>query len=110
MEQFKYYLDPGLSLESLSRHIGTNRSYLSLAIMYGHGCNFNTYINRMRIKELFKYGHQIRLSEKSFYDTALICGFNSKRTSNRAFLREKGLSPINFVARYKRLPLQEKNK
>jgi len=108
MELFKYFLDPELSLESLSRHIGTNRSYLSLAIMYGHGSNFNTYINRLRIKELFKHNHKTRLSEKSFYDTALICGFNSKRTFNRAFFREKGLSPIDFVAQYKRLSLQEK--
>jgi len=108
MKQFKYYLDSGLSIESLSRHIGTNRSYLSLAIMYGHGCNFNTYVNRLRIKELLEHNHQTRLREKTFSDTALICGFNCKRTFNRAFFREKGLSPIDFVARYKRLPLQEK--
>jgi len=109
MQRHKYYLDPQISLTSLSRQIGTNRSYLSVAIGYGYGCNFCTYINRLRIEEAIGYGKQALQSEESLYDTAINCGFNSKRTFNRAFLKEKGLLPVDFVARHKRLSLQNKN-
>lgn len=110
MQQCKYYLDPKISLMSLSRHIGTNRSYLSLAIFYGYGCNFCTYINNLRIKELIDNGDDALQSKQSFYNTAWNCGFNSKRTLDRAFLKEKGLLPVDFVAQQKRVPLQNQKK
>ena len=104
MQRFKYYLDPELNLESLSRHIGTNRTYLSLAISYRYGCNFSAYVNRLRINELLN--HWGLQNEDSFYGTAWGCGFNSKRTFDRAFLKEKGIAPTDFVAREKRVTLQ----
>ena len=109
MQQHKYYRNPEISLTSLSRHIGTNRSYLSLTISYGYGCNFCTYINRLRIKELVGYGGSVLQSDDSFYDAALACGFNSRRTFYRAFLREKGILPTDFVTQYKMITLHGKN-
>ena len=109
MQRHKYYRNPQINLTLLSRQIGTNRSYLSFAIMYGYGCNFCTYINRLRLAETLNNVHRSLQSEDSLYDTALSCGFNSKRTFNRAFLREKGLLPVDFVAQHKRLSLQNKN-
>jgi len=41
------------------------------------------------------------------YQTALVCGFNSRRTFDRAFLKEKGMLPDDFVARHKSLSLQQ---
>ncbi|MDR2585128.1 MAG: AraC family transcriptional regulator [Prevotellaceae bacterium] len=109
IQHHKYYRDPEINLDTLSRYIGTNRSYLSITIMYGYGCNFCTYINRLRLAEIFDYGDSVFQSEDSLYDIAVMCGFNSKRTFNRAFSREKGLLPIDFVAGYKKLSLQNHN-
>jgi len=105
----KYYLDPDIDILSLSRKLGTNRSYLSQAISFGLDCNFCAYMNQLRIEEIIGYGAPVLKSEDSLYDTALVCGFNNRRTFYRAFFREMGMMPIDFVARYKQLSLHNKN-
>jgi len=109
LKRGKYYLDSRLSLDTLSRKVGTNRSYLSQAIYYVSGCNFCGYMNQLRIEELLHGGAPVLQSENALYDAALACGFNNRRTFYRAFLKEKGLLPGDFVARYKILPLHHKN-
>ena len=99
-----------MNIITLSRKVGTNRSYLSQAISFGLGNNFCNYMNQLRIEEIMRYGTHVRLSEELLYETALICGFNSRRTFYRAFLREVGMLPGDFVAQYKRLSLQENNR
>ena len=101
MQRQKYFLEPGLTLDSLSRKVGTNRSYLSQVIYGVAGCNFCTYINRLRMEELMHCGDDAMESENALYDRALHCGFNSKRNFNRVFLREMGMLPCDFVAMYK---------
>ena len=109
LKRGKYYLDSRLSLAALSRKVGTNRSYLSQAIFYVSGSNFCNYMNQLRIEELLNGGSPILRDENALYDAALECGFNNRRTFYRAFLKEKGLLPGDFVARYKILPLHHKN-
>jgi AraC-like DNA-binding protein len=100
----KYFLDSQLSLASLSRKIGTNRSYLSQAIAYLTGVNFCSYINQLRIEEILQYKNLALQSEEALYNTALVCGFNCRRTFYRAFFREMGIMPADFVAQYKSHP------
>jgi AraC-like DNA-binding protein len=103
----KYFLDPQINIYSLSRKVGTNRSYLSQAIAFGHGINFCSYVNQLRIEEILQSGGHALMDEDALYSFALVCGFNNRRTFYRAFLRETGMLPADFVARYKRLPLQQ---
>jgi AraC-like DNA-binding protein len=105
----KQFLDPRLNLTSLSRKVGTNRSYLSQVISFCFDTNFCAYLNELRIEEIMRYGTHVLHSEELLYDTALMCGFNNRRTFYRAFLREVGMLPSDFVAQYKRVSLQENN-
>ncbi|MCL2502450.1 MAG: AraC family transcriptional regulator [Bacteroidales bacterium] len=109
LKRSKYYLDSRLSADSLSRKIGTNRNYLSRAIFFISGNNFCNYVNQLRIEELLSGGASVMQSKDTLYDAALVCGFNNRRTFYRAFLREKGLSPDDFVAIHKSLSLHRKN-
>ena len=45
-----WWRDPGLSLQSLARQLGTNTSDLSRAFNEGLGQNFNELVNRMRVE------------------------------------------------------------
>jgi len=101
MPRRKYYLEQGLTLDSLSRKLGTNRSYLSKVISKLTGCNFCTYINQLRMEEIMlHYGDDAVESESALYEAALQCGFNSRRTFNRVFLKEMGMLPCDFVVVY----------
>ena len=106
LKRGKYYLDSRLSIGSLSRKVGTNRSYLSQVIFFVSGYNFCGYMNHLRIEELLSGGSSVLRDENALYNAALDCGFNNRRTFYRAFLREKGVLPGDFVAQYKILTLQ----
>ncbi|MEL6485570.1 MAG: helix-turn-helix domain-containing protein, partial [Pseudomonadota bacterium] len=87
----QWFLEPGLSLQILSRRYGMNHVYLSRAINDGLGCNFNGFINSLRVdhaKALIEAGDQRSLTE-----IALAAGFGSKASFNRAFKLHAGISP-----------------
>ena len=90
----QWFLEPGLSLQVLSRRYGMNHVYLSRAINEGLGCNFNSFINALRVD------HAKRLigeePEMSLTQIALASGFGSKASFNRAFKQYAGLSPSQF--------------
>jgi len=87
----QWFLEPGLSLQILSRRYGMNHVYLSRAINEGLGCNFNGFINRLRVD------HAKALIEaddpRSLTEIALSAGFGSKASFNRAFKLHAGISP-----------------
>ncbi len=89
----EWHLDPGLSLQSLSRRFGMNQTYLSRAINQGLGQNFSTFINGLRVdhaKEL------ITRSDMSMLEIAMATGFGSKASFNRAFKNHAGINPSEF--------------
>lgn len=87
----EWFLEPGLSLQILARRYGINHVYLSRAINDGLGCNFNGFINRLRVD------HAKALIEaedpRSLTEIALAAGFGSKASFNRAFKLHAGVSP-----------------
>ena len=101
MRCHKYFLDQSLCLDSLSRKVGTNRTYLTQAILWGSGYSFCTYVNQLRIEEVMQKGEQVLQSEALLFNTALTCGYNNRRTFKRAFLRKMGISPADFVTQHK---------
>lgn len=95
-EQERPYLDPQLTLNDLARGIGVNASALSFTINNGFGVNFNDFVNRFRVEEVKR-----RLAEscgETLLEIALMSGFNSKATFNRAFKKFTGVSPTDFVS------------
>ena len=80
MDEEKPYLEPKLTLNSLSKLLVTSPNHLSQIINQYDQKNFNDFINKYRIEEFIK-----RASGKnnfSFLAHALDSGFNSKATFN----------------------------
>lgn len=91
----KLFLDPELSLSSLSKKLNTNDLYTSKAINTYANCNFNTYINTYRIEE----ARQLLEDEGQLLENKLLslkCGFQSYSTFFRVFKSLTGLSPTAY--------------
>jgi AraC-like DNA-binding protein len=93
----KIYEDPELSLTQLAGQLESNPTIISKAINNCFQMNFNDFINSYRInavKEKFQEGLH---KKQTLLAIALDCGFNSKATFNRAFKKNSGLSPKDFL-------------
>lgn len=92
-----WWRDPGLSLDRLARHLGTNTAYLSRALNEGLGLSFNTAINRLRVAEVCR-----RLAQPGDADDLLAiafdAGFSAKTSFNRTFKALTGTTPSAYRA------------
>ena len=91
------YLQPDLNLKTLAQHLNTNTALLSATVNQQLGKNFNDYINSLRINEFIARYALPKNSQYTLLAIAYDCGFNSKATFNRAFKKEKGQSPKEFL-------------
>ena len=84
--------DPDLTAASLARALGTNSNYLARAFNEGLGANFNSVINRRRVREV-----QAWLADptdtRAILTMAMDAGFRSKASFNRAFAEFAGMTP-----------------
>jgi len=97
MEKNKPYLEPELNLTQLARQLNTNSSQLSRIINDGTGQNFNDFINEYRVKAVIEKLRNGEHKIQTLLAIAFDCGFNSKATFNRAFKKETGKSPKDFI-------------
>ncbi len=88
------FLNPDFNLDMLSKLTGRSRNELS-AHFSGMGSSFNETINKLRV-EAFLNLIQKR-PDFSLEGAAYDVGFGSKSTFNRAFKKEKGVSPTTFL-------------
>ena len=90
MTQDALYLDPNLSLQKLSRHVGALPNQISQTLNEQIGSTFFDYIAHHRIeaaKPLIVQGVASTLT------ISLDVGFNSRSTFYKAFKRETGMTP-----------------
>lgn len=93
----RLFEDAELTLTRLSKHLSSNPSFISKVINEGFGKNFNDFINSYRVDTLIS---KLRLGEQqtqTLLGLAYDCGFNSKATFNRAFKKQTGLSPKEWM-------------
>lgn len=93
MEADTLYLNPNLSLRTLSRHIAVPPNYVSQTLNGHIGESFFDYINRWRIehaKPMLAQGTETVLNIT--YDI----GFNSRSSFYKAFKKETGQTPTAF--------------
>lgn len=83
-----------LSLETISRETGMAPRRIAQTVHDRFGCNFKTYVNRIRIHEAKRL-----LVQKtwSMGEIAFQVGFNNQSHFNRVFKAETQLSPSEYV-------------
>ncbi len=97
MQTEQLYKNPSLTLTDLATALNTNRNVISKAINQEFDMNFNDFINSLRLQEVilnYKEGQQ---QKNTLLGIALECGFNSKSTFNRAFKKQLGQTPREFI-------------
>jgi len=95
MEVKKPYLQEDFGLDDLSRMTRTNRLYLSKAINFHAGRNFNQLVNYYRVKyamELIRKDSDLRMSE-----VALMSGFHTTVSFNMAFKLNEHTTPSEYA-------------
>ena len=97
MESEKIYQDPELSLPQLAARLQVSVPALSRAINKGSGRNFNDFINGYRVRAVMALLTAGAHKKSTILGLAYDCGFNSKTTFNRAFKKQAGISPKDFV-------------
>ena len=101
LETKQPYLQEDFSLDDLSRLTHTNRLYLSKAVNFHSGRNFNQLVNYFRIryaKDLIRKDPKLRM-----IDVADMCGFHSVVSFNMAFKLNEQMTPGEFARSLKKL-------
>ena len=95
----KAFLNPDLTIFSLAKLIDSPQKQLSQVINETFQTNFFDYINKQRIEyakslieKKINNNHQFTI-QQIFYDS----GFNTKSTFNRAFKKDTGQTPSDFI-------------
>lgn len=88
---------PGCSIGKLAEAIGCNTKYLSQIINDEYNCNFNAFINEIRIKEacrrILAGGEWDRLTMEAIANSV---GFKSRSTFSQFFKQVTGMTPTEF--------------
>lgn len=92
----KRFLDPRLSLESLSEELQLSKSHLSRIINNDLDQSFSDYINSLRVEEAKRHLLNPEFSHYTLVAIGLESGFNSKTTFNTTFKKLTGLTPSQF--------------
>ncbi|MEZ4951671.1 MAG: helix-turn-helix domain-containing protein [Saprospiraceae bacterium] len=99
MEGEKCYLDPTLSLKSLSEKIDLHSNKLSWLINEQLGKNFNEYINSFRLESFKSKALDEKNSHLTLLGLAYESGFNSKTVFNAFFKKTEGKTPREWMGR-----------
>jgi PAS domain S-box-containing protein len=108
MQEGRYYLDPKLSLKSLSDTLKTNTKYLSQVVNLHYGDNLQVFINRYRIEDAKGKLLRDELSNLTLYGIAMQCGFKNKSTFYKVFKQMTGKTPQEFIRDHKKKEFMRK--
>jgi AraC-like DNA-binding protein len=103
MEESKPYLNPDLSLQSLSEDLHVSRHRLSAIINARQGMNFFEFVNLYRINEVKELMQKDVSGKMKIYELAYDAGFNSKATFYRIFKQFSGETPSGFREKLNRI-------
>ena len=104
MTDSKLYLDTGLDLAALSKHVGAHPKIVSAVLNQKVGKTFNEYVNHFRVKEVKERLMKDESKKYTIVSLAYECGFSSQPTFQRAFKNAVGLTPREYLARQKGAP------
>ena len=93
------YLGGDTAIESVARHLFTNKTYVSRAVQRFTGLNYCQYVNRFRVLyavELYRQNPVLRMNE-----LAQMSGFNSIASFNISFRAVMNQSPGEWSRKYR---------
>lgn len=93
----KIYENPRLTLSDVSKELQVTTKTVSTIVNSGFDLNFNDFINFHRIEALKQLLKEGKHKESTLLGLAFDCGFNSKATFNRAFKKNTGVSPKEYL-------------
>lgn len=93
----KMYEDPELVIAHLAAKLDTHAKKVSQVINQGFGMNFNDFVNHHRIRAMKQKIGEGEHNLQTLLGLAIDCGFNSKATFNRAFKKETGITPREYI-------------
>jgi len=85
------HLDKDLSLRAVAKKFGYSYEHLSRTLNKNLSENWNSYINRLRVRRANQLLQED--STSTVLEIALACGFDSPNTFYRAYKKEYGISP-----------------
>ncbi|MCB9501604.1 MAG: AraC family transcriptional regulator [Deferribacteres bacterium] len=91
------FLNPKLNLNSLSQKTNIPPKYLSQIINEEKGLNFFDYINYYRVENVKQRLNTGEHHSRVILSIALDAGFNSKAAFNRAFKKNTGITPSQYI-------------
>lgn len=97
IQEEKLYQNPELTITYLAKKLETNASVISKTINQGFQMNFNDCINNYRIEAVKNSFTKGEHKKSTLLGIAFDCGFNSKATFNRAFKKNTGKTPKEFI-------------
>lgn len=101
-EKNSSFLEKGLTAGKLAIEFGTNATYISQFMSEFQGCNFNAYINRLRIEYATQKIYNNKQWQKySVEDIALACGFSNRQSFSNLFYEQNGIRPADFLKKIK---------
>jgi len=99
LEKNRFFLDQDMNQAKMAKLLKTNTTYLSEIINEHKGCNFNTYINRLRINYVTEMLIEDRQWRKYTITTlAQDSGFAHRSTFSQAFIQYHEMTPGTFIA------------
>ncbi|MFO7978255.1 MAG: helix-turn-helix domain-containing protein [Bacteroidales bacterium] len=106
LETKQIYLEHELRITQLCKELNTNRTYLSNLINKEFNLSFNDLVNLYRVKHAVALIEVSQSNLLSLSDIAFDSGFGSISSFNRAFKKEKGMTPGQYRNKVK-APLQK---
>lgn len=91
------YLTPSITIQQICQELCTNRKTLSTLINQEEECNFNTFINRLRIE---KAKQLMAESDISLLDVSLEVGYSDQGNFSRHFKEVTGESPSEWKRKH----------
>lgn len=99
MEGERLYLNPSLTLSSLSATAGIPAKRISVALNQYEGSSFSDFVNDYRVREVQSRLLTPENERLTISGIALESGFNSHATFQRVFRSVTGMSPREYMSR-----------
>jgi AraC-like DNA-binding protein len=97
IEREEIYKDEKLNVEGLARYLGWPARDVTIIISEAFDTNFNDLINTYRVKAFKDLVTRSENKKYSIMGIAQEVGFNSKASFYRAFKKESGQTPSEFL-------------